>query len=137
MGWATYLTTRITYNRKTYNSIYDVQNDLDDTNKLIEYLEQKLRKYVIMTEPAKWFNTKDIEGDNLFDTINNNVDNIIEELEESYIERYKLNLLIEQWDNCHDKETGLGKEEPDDWHWDTSFISGDFVKTDKTEIKNE
>lgn len=131
MGWGTNLTTQLYYSRKTYNSKYEVQQDYDDEDKMINTLKSELKNLAIMTEPQKWIPKDELESCDPMYYISNRVEQILQDLEDAIIDKWRYGILLDNWENCHNQDTGLGKEEPEDWKYDTAYISGDFVKTDK------
>ena len=124
MGWQTDLFTSITYNRKTYNTLGEVESDYGDTCKMIKHFEEDLRSLALITEPKKFC---DEEQDPMW-YLTGKVNEILEELEELYIEKFKLAILIESWNDCHDNE-GYAIPCPENIHFDTAFLEGDFIKT--------
>lgn len=128
MAWSTELFCNISYNRETFNSKYEVEDKLDTVNKCIDGCKKTLRDLAIMTEPNKFFN--DDPDSNPYYQITKEVEDHIELLEEYYIEKYKLSLLLENWENCHNKE-GLAIYPPDNIDWRTAYLHGDFVKSTK------
>ena len=50
----------------------------------------------------------------------------IDDLKYAIIEKYKLELLLENWDKCHNEE-GLAIPPPFDY--ESAFLDGDFIKT--------
>jgi len=61
----------------------------------------------------------------------------MEEIEEYQYDNWKLQLLLDDWENCHNEE-GLAIEIPDDdWFYDSksyhskAYFEGDFVYTDR------
>ena len=60
----------------------------------------------------------------------------IDLIEEYSIELYKLNILLSNWDACHD-ESGLAINPPDGIGWQTAFLDGDFVRTIKHPNTND
>lgn len=133
MGWATDLYCNITFNRKTYNTIYEVQNDIDELKEQIRICKNELQSLVYITEPEKFYDKSSYTSP--MDWINTSFQENMEALEEYYIELYKLELLEENWNHCHTKE-GLAIPHPDNIHWDSAFLDGDFVNTIKNN-KNE
>ena len=127
MGWVTDLFCNIVFNRKTYNSKYEVESDFEELDKLINATVRRLTDLAIMTEPNKFFTDPDLD---ILSSISTEVRDQLEELEEYYIERYKLSLLLEYWDDCHN-EDGLAINPPDNIDWKTAYLDGDFVKTVK------
>lgn len=130
MGWSTELFCNISFNKKTYNSLYDVESDIDECKSMIQLYIDKLRAFVLMTEPQKMLNCKDCEGNDIdpIDLINTEFNRIIEELDDYKFELFKLEYLKDNWEYCHNKE-GLAINPPKDISWDTAYLDGDFVKT--------
>ena len=128
MGWSTELFCNISYNRETFNSKYEVEDKLNTINKYINNCKKTLRDLAIMTEPNNFFN--DDSDSDPYNQITINFEDTIELLEEYYIEKYKLLLLLDNWENCHNKE-GLAIYPPDNIDWNTAYLHGDFVKSTK------
>ena len=128
MAWSTELFCNISYNRETFNSKYEVEDKLNTVNKYINDCKKVLRDLAIMTEPNKFFN--DNPDSDPYNQITINFEDTIELLEEYYIEKYKLLLLLDNWENCHNKE-GLAIYPPDNIDWNTAYLHGDFVKSTK------
>jgi len=126
MSWSTELFCNISYNRKSYNSKYEVQSDLDNIENEIKTCKQELRDLVIMTEPEKYYDKEDYNSP--YDFVHRRFEENIELLNELYIDRWKLCILLEEWDHCHNKE-GLAIDPPENVHWNTAFMHGDFVAT--------
>lgn len=125
MSQSTRLFTTINFLGKTYNSINDVNVDLRDVEARINDLKSNLRVLAYMTEPNK-MKPEDVTVSEYLDE---NVNYLYSELEELFIKRYKLEILLEEWDNCHN-DKGLGKNPPEIIK-NKSFIDGDFVYTVK------
>lgn len=142
MGWETTLLTHIRFSHKTYDNKYKVEDDIADLNRSIKMCEQKLRDLAMMTEPNKMLKVigeddDETNGFNAYELIDNYLQDLFDILHEDIIERAKLLLLLEEWDKCHDKETGLAISEPDNVDWDDSFLDGDFIKTVKKPNAND
>lgn len=133
MGWSTELYTSISFNRKTYNHKYEVEDDLENLNKCIKTCKENLRDLAIMTEPSKHFHER--EDCDPIDQVTAKFEDNIELLEEYLIERTNLEHLLDAWDRCHNKE-GYAIEPPENIHWDTAYLWGDFVESDKNPKKN-
>lgn len=125
MSQSTRLFTTINFLGKIYNSINDVNADLRDVEARINDLKSNLRVLAYMTEPNK-MKPEDVTVSEYLDE---NVNYLYSELEELFIKRYKLEILLEEWENCH-TNNGLGINPPDDVKY-KSFIDGDFVYTVK------
>lgn len=125
MSQSTRLFTTINFAGKTYNSLNDVENELREVEERIEDLKSNLRVLAYMTEPNK-MKPEDATASEYLDA---NVNYLYTEFEELFVKRYKLEMLIEEWDKCHNNE-GLGINLPDDVKY-KSFIDGDFVYTVK------
>jgi len=126
MSWSTELFCNITFNRETFNSKYEVEDRIEDLDNYIEHCESILKELAVVTEPNKMFNID--EDNNPIDIIRNEVKSTLKELQESYIDRYKLRLLLSNWNNCHN-EKGLAISPIDGINWETAFLDGDFIKS--------
>lgn len=132
MGWETTLYTSLHFNRKTYDSKYQVEDELEELNESINRYKQELRDLVMITEPEKMFKSSDDTDEyttSPYDTVTGRFKDLMEFLEEDLIEKYKLEILLDSWDACHDKKSGLAIGRPDNVKWDSSFMDGDFIKT--------
>lgn len=132
MGWYTELFCNITFNKETYNTKEEVLDRIDDLNRYIATCKSELRDLVVMTEPSKFSEKDEDPYCWLINTFNSN----LELLEEYTIELYKLNLLLSNWDACHTKE-GLAIDPPEGVHYDSAFLSGDFVNSIKYPDSNK
>lgn len=125
MGYGTYLTTDLYYNRKSYTSRYEVENDLDDVRQIISNLKTRLRTFAFMTEPQKFMDKEEYSDPMWF--IEHEINEILEELDEYIVEEYKLSILLEHWEHCHTKD-GKPILPPEGFgHWNTAYIDGDFI----------
>ena len=132
MSWETNLMVHLRYNRKSYTSKYEVESDLEHINDMIKYHTTRLHNLAIMTEPKKFI---DEEYDPL-QWISNEVKDSLEELEEYYVDKYKLELLLEYWDKCHTKEDEP-IHAPESVGWDDAYIDGDFILTKEEKEKQK
>ena len=130
MGWSTELFCSISFNRKSYNSLYEVEEDIEEAKNILQMYKDKIKAYAIMTEPEKMIKFDDERYDNLLTQVNNEVTDMLNEMEEYYSELIKLQYLKENWDNCHD-EKGLAIAAPENIHWDTAYLEGDYIKSNK------
>ncbi len=128
MGWSTELFCNISYNRKTFNSRLEVEDEISDLDKRIESSKKVLRDMALMTEPSK-FMDKDSDTTPYY-FVTEQVEDSLELLEEYMIERYKLSVLLDNWNNCHNKE-GLAIYPPDNVDGNTAYLRGDFVRSTK------
>lgn len=131
MSFGTYLFCELYFNKETYETKEQVQSDLDEVTSYIKDLETRLVNYGIMTEPDKFIKTEE-EVVNLVNVVQSEINAIIEQLEESYIDRYKLNLLLDNWDACHTPDGKAITPKFDEGKY-TAFMSGDFVPDDREE----
>lgn len=128
MGWSTELFCNITFNKQTYNTLYEVKDRIEELTQEIDYYKNILRNYAMMTEPNKMLSLE--EGESPIDKISISLNNIFEGLEDAYTERYKLYILEENWSECHNEE-GLAINPPENINWKTAFLDGDFIKSIK------
>lgn len=126
MGWSTELFCNISFNRKSYNSLYEVESDIDELKKEIGTCKDSLQSLVFMTEPDKFYNKE--EYDSALSWVRSEYNNNINLLEELQYDLFKLEFLRDNWENCHNDE-GLAIPAPDDIKWDTAYLEGDFVRT--------
>ena len=126
MGWSTELFCNITFNKETYNSKYDVQQKIEDLEKMIQICKDNIRDLIMMTEPNKFCP----ENYDAYIWVSNEYRDNIDLLEEYNVELYKLNLLLDNWETCHNEE-GLAINPPENITWKTAFLEGDFVNSVK------
>ena len=136
MGWSTELFCNISFNRKTYNSLGEVESDIEEIKDILQRYKDKIKAYAVMTEPDKMIKFDDESYDNLLSQVNDEVSDMLEEMEEYYYELIKLKYLRNNWDNCHTKE-GLAINAPEEITWETAYLDGDFIKGTKNNNQNE
>ena len=136
MGWSTELFCNISFNHKTYNSLGEVESDIEETKDILQRYKDKIKAYAVMTEPDKMIKFDDESYDNLLSQVNDEVSDMLEEMEEYYYELTKLEYLRDNWDNCHTKE-GLAINAPEEITWETAYLDGDFIKGTKNNNQNE
>lgn len=132
MGWSTNLFCNIEFNRETFNNKYSVLDKIDDLKRQINVCKEEIKSLVYMTEPKK-FCPEDCDP---ITWINISIREQFEFLEEYTIELYKLELLLENWDTCHNEE-GLAIDYPENIHWDSAFLEGDFINSVKRPNANQ
>ena len=131
MGWETDLVTSISFNRETYQTKYQVEQDLKDVNKSIQDIKGYISDFATMTEPAK-FMPKD-EDDDLspYEWVQQTLKALFEELDSYYYDKFKLEILLDDWDKCHTKK---GKpiipkgQIRKILYGDIAYIDGDFIE---------
>lgn len=128
MSWSTELFCNLSFNRETFNSKFEVKDKIEELDKYINTCKKELRDMALMTEPAKFMGKED-ESDP-YSFVTSKVEDSLELLEEYTIERYKLCVLLDNWENCHN-EDGLAIYPPDGIEWNTAYLHGDFVKSTK------
>ena len=128
MSWQTDLFCSLTFNRETFNSLSGVEDKIDELTSYISDLKDTLRNLAMMTEPSKLLNLE--EGESPMERISSMVKDILTDLEDYYIERWKLEILKDRWNDCH-TEDGLAIDPPENIDWRTAFLDGDFVKSVK------
>lgn len=136
MGWSTELFCNISFNRKTYNSLGEVESDIEEMKDILQRYKDKIKAYAVMTEPDKMIKFDDESYDNLLSQVNDEVSDMLEEMEEYHYELIKLEYLRDNWDNCHTKE-GLAINAPEGITWETAYLDGDFIKGTKNNNQNE
>lgn len=129
MGWSTELFCNITFNRETFNSKREVEERIEELERYSQMSRDRIRDLAMMTEPQKFCP----ENYDPLIWIRNELQDALDALDECSIDLYKLNLLLENWEICHNEE-GLAIPPPIDVDCDTVYLTGDFVKT--TECPN-
>lgn len=104
MGWGTFLTTDIYFDRKTYKSLSQVKEDIEKLESNIQWDREELLKLVYCTEPIKLMSEEEKKDSSPDLWLRNGFRDIWESLLEDVEELYKLRLLEEKWDECHDKD---------------------------------
>lgn len=128
MGWSTELFCNISFNRETFDTKEQVKEAIEEVENRIKRNENKIRDLIVCQNPSILMD-KDSEV-SVYDYLISTYRDTMDELQEDYIQCHKLYLLLDRWDNCHNKE-GLAKKVPDEIGYDTSYIWGDFIKTEK------
>lgn len=126
MGWCTDLFCTITFNKQTYNSKYEVEEKIREVEQYLQFAKDRVREFSIMTEPNKFCP----EGYDPIIWIRNEIQDTLSDIEEYSVELYRLNMLLDNWKNCHNEE-GLALYPPENIKYDTAYLCGDFVKSDK------
>lgn len=126
MGYSTELFTNISFNREAFNSLDEVDSRIDEINSVIKIYEDELKAAVLITEPKKFCE----EDEDPLRYLQCKIDTALEELKGLYIDRYKLELLIDSWNYSHNEE-GYAIPRPDNIKWNTAFLDGDFIKHSK------
>lgn len=129
MSWGTDLFCNIYFSRETFNSKESVEDLVRDTRNMIEHVQDKIRTLSYMTEPKKFYNDNEFSSPTEF--IDFTLKECFSNLEEAYIDLYRYELLLENWDKCH--KDGLAIPPPEELGYDFAYLDGDYIKTIKTE----
>ena len=89
MGWETNVITQISFNKETYDSIYKVKDDIDFCNKRIQEIVNKLMVYSTSRPQDILLNREEAT----LETIQEDVENMLDLLEESFVTRSDLRAL--------------------------------------------
>ena len=54
MSWNTELFCNITFSRETFNQKSEVEDRIEETEKLLQNMKDQIRNFVMMTEPRKF-----------------------------------------------------------------------------------
>ena len=131
MGWSTDLFCNIEFNKETFNHKSDVENRIFEYKTYLQNVKDHLRDLYMITEPSKFCP----ENYDPLIWLSNEFRDAIDSIEEYTIELYKLELLLDNWDACHNSE-GLAINPIDGVSWETAFLDGDFVNTVKNPNSN-
>lgn len=94
MGWQTDVITQIVFNKETYNSIYEIELEIDCNNKCIQNIKDEL--YIMTVARPEDLLIHNEEMDLL--GLQRDVRDKLELLEECIIENYKLEILKDNFD---------------------------------------
>ena len=138
MGWETNVITQISFNKETYNSIYKVEEEIDFCNKRIQDIVNKLMIYST-SRPQDILLNRD---EATIETIQEEVEDMIDLLEEYYIKRSDLEALKDNFkcvdgdyiDNPNRKEN-VKKWLIDNYILDKSDFSSNNTKKDIKDIE--
>lgn len=125
MSYSTDLWCCISFLRKTYKNKEYVQEDLEEARNNIRAAKETITKLVYMTEPNKFF--KASGGESVLDIVAEELQSAFDSLEEAQIEEFRLTILLDEWENCHD-ENGKAIQPPDNIDCMTAFLSGDYIE---------
>ena len=131
MGWSTELFCNVTFSRETFNSKSEVEERIEEIERYSQSVRDQIRDLTMMTEPQKFCP----ENYDPIIWLRNEIQDSLDALEECTIDLYKLNLLLENWNSCHNEE-GLAIEPPEVVR-QNAFLEGDFVKTTKCPNAND
>lgn len=123
MSQSTRLYTRMVFFDKSYNNKFEVEVDLEKARARLARLRQRLMHFALMTEPKKFAH----ENETPEYYVENNVQALMDELQDEAVGIWKLEILLDRWDECHTSE-GLGKYPPEEAQH--TYIDGSFVFTD-------
>lgn len=126
MSWNTRLFCSIEFNRETFNSKGEVRDRIEELEMYLQNSKDHLRDLLMMTEPSKFCP----ENYDPLIWMRNEFQDAVDTIEEYSIEIYKLNLLLDNWDSCHN-EDGLAINPPDEVTYKTAYLNGDFVNSVK------
>ena len=104
MGWGTFLTTDIYFDRKTYTSIDEVKEDIKKLEEDIQWDKEELLKLVYCTEPIKLMSEDEKKDSSPDFWLKNEFKSVWECLLQDVENLYKLKLLEEKWGECHDEK---------------------------------
>jgi hypothetical protein len=128
MSWETRLVTTMSFNRKTYDCLGTVENDLEEVQDMIKYFKNKIISLAMITEPKKFCE----EDQDPLCWLQHETEECLNELETLYTEEYKLLCLKDNWETCHTKE-GEPIHPPKEFcngeYGDCAYIDGDFILT--------
>lgn len=136
MGFGTTLFTSVYFSRQTFRHKSDVIEALEEVKQLKKSAIDRIRQLTFMTEPRKFF---PIEEEDMMSCVQLELDKCLEELDECNYDIVTLQMLLDEWEKCHDKD-GRAICTPKDMEWDASYLEGDFldmVYPDGTILNND
>ena len=89
MGWQTDVITQVVFNKKTYNSIFEVEDDIDKCNDSMSSIVRKLVTYSTSRPKDILINRKEAT----LSDIQLEVTELLKDFRDDVIEKYKLQCL--------------------------------------------
>ena len=134
MSTETELFCHINFVGSSYSSLWQVEEEIKNLEKYYALCKQELRDLVMITEPDKYF-TASNENGSVYEQVTERIEQITESMDEWVCKLHDLYYLRDNWDNCHDKASGLAIPPPDGIGYETAYYHGDYVRTinDKVE----
>lgn len=102
MGSSTEALVHISFNRETFDTIYKVEDYIEERNDEIETAKKTLSQLAWTTEPRKF--CEEEESPEMY--IKHNLEWALEQLEEAAVERYKAQLVYDAWRHMHHENGG-------------------------------
>lgn len=124
MSTYTFLYTDIAFYGKTYRTKYEVKEDLEECESVLQNCKNELCQLVMMTEPNKFMPTD--ETDPLW-WIQRHLGELLETYEEYLRKVDNLALLLDKWDSCHDKDGKAIGTPKGVFKNGRSYIEGDYI----------
>lgn len=124
------LLTVIDYLGVSYDDKIKLKKDIDEITEDIENAKKELMNLAFITEPKKFISEDD---EYYFSTclwLENKVNSCIEQLTTSTINLYKLQLLYNNWDKCHDENGNAISPNYEELE-NICFYTGDWIKIKK------
>lgn len=98
MGWGTWTNAEIYFSKETYDTKSQVKAEKENCKNLLRQYEKELYAYAI-TDINIHLNETDCEGNKItFTNFTSIIENLLEEIEELSIKLYKLDLLLDNWE---------------------------------------
>lgn len=98
MGWQTDVVGEITFNRETYNNMYEVDARIEEINKAIRSIENSIF-ILCSSKPKEALNCKDSLGNDVhpYEVLNSTLISELDFLKENYYDLFKLQFLKDNW----------------------------------------
>lgn len=130
MGFGITLYPQIYFNKRNYKYKYEVEDEINTIKNIIRDLENHLLTLIMTTEPSKMMpeNWEGSPMEWLLYEYRKITDGYEDSLKGYYYDLWELELLLENWDYCHDKD-GKAIIPPEGVFNDsiTAYIDGDFI----------
>lgn len=123
MGWSTELFCNISFYKKTYNDKIAVEEELNEVKSSLRVAENRLRSLVFTTEPNKFCR----EEEDPDEYLHSSFEGWLTRYQQLSITEYKLQLLLDNWDKCHD-EDGKAIQGPESLEYDDAYLRGDYIE---------
>ena len=90
-----------------YTSVLQVKDDIESTDRYIQYLRSQISNLIHITEPQKFVDADDCGNKfGVMEWLDMKTNQILEELEYNIVKKFKLDTILENWNATHDPKTG-------------------------------
>lgn len=124
MSTYTYLYTDLWFCGKSYNHKHEVEKDLEEAKNWLSNCQTSIRQLIMMTEPRK-FMPEDCDDPMWW--LQRHTDDLMNDYEEALTNVNNLQLLLDKWGECHDKDGHAIGRPKGVLKYGRSYLEGDYI----------